>query len=82
MEVTRALRKFPLAQYQLHQDEQGGFRFAYRGAASEDELREALALLLRQPARLQIEELLPGTSGRQKVQVYRSLHPAASLPSG
>jgi hypothetical protein len=40
MEVTRALRKFPLAQYQLHQDEAGGFRFAYRGVASEDELRE------------------------------------------
>ena len=27
MEVTRLLRKFPLAQYQLHQDEEGGFRF-------------------------------------------------------
>jgi phenylacetate-CoA ligase len=76
MEVTQLMRRFPLAQYQLHQDEQGDFRFAYRGAASEDELRAALQELLGRSHRLLIENL-PPTTARPKVLVYRSLHPAA-----
>jgi phenylacetate-CoA ligase len=77
MEVTRLLRTFPLAQYQLHQDEDGGFRFGYRGGASEVELHEALHALLGQPKQLTLEELPPATAGRRKTVVYRSLHPAA-----
>jgi phenylacetate-CoA ligase len=82
MEVTRVLRKFPLAQYLLHQDEAGGFRFGYRGVASEEDLREALCELLGSASKLHIAELPPPTTGRQKVLVYQSLHPAASAPSG
>jgi phenylacetate-CoA ligase len=81
MEVTRLLRKFPLAQYQLHQDEQGDFRFAFRGAASEDELRAALHELLGPTARLLIERL-PASSARPTTVVYASLHPAAGVQAG
>jgi phenylacetate-CoA ligase len=81
MEVTRLMRKFPLAQFQLHQDERGDFRFGYRGAASEDELRAALRELLGPSHKLLIENL-PLTAARPKAVVYQSLHPAATLPAG
>jgi phenylacetate-CoA ligase len=81
MEVTRLLRRFPLVQYQLHQDAEGGFRFGYRGAAVEDELREALLDVLGKPKTLLIEQFSPPMHGRRKFQVYHSLHPAAALPT-
>ena len=78
MEVTRLLRKYPLAQYQLHQDQDGSFRFGYRGGVNEEDLRAALAELLGNPARLIVEELPPLAPGQRKIPVYRSLHPGAS----
>jgi phenylacetate-CoA ligase len=77
MEVTRLLRKYPLAQYQLHQDPIGGFSFGYRGPVDEAELREALHDLLGKPKQLQVLEL--PADGPRKVTVYQSLHPAASM---
>jgi phenylacetate-CoA ligase len=76
MEVTRLLRKFPVTHYQLHQDERGGFRFAFRGVANEVDLRAALHELLGPAARLQVERL-SATATRPKVLAYQSLHPAA-----
>jgi hypothetical protein len=64
-----------VAQYQLHQDQEGSFRFGYRGGVNEDELRAALSELLGNPAKLIVEEL-PST-GQRKIPVYRSLHPGA-----
>jgi phenylacetate-CoA ligase len=82
MEVTQLMRKFPLSQYQLHQDKNGGFRFGYRGAVSEDELREALLGVLGQPKQLVMDVLPPSAAGRRKLLVYQSLHPAAAQLSG
>ena len=45
MEVTRLLRQFPLTQYRLHQDEDGGFHFFYRGLGLEDESCPAASFL-------------------------------------
>ena len=73
MEVTQLLRRFPLAQYQLHQDETGGVHFGHRGGASEDELRTALFDLLDKPRSLVLEELTSTGSGPRKLTVYRSL---------
>lgn len=78
MEVTRLMRKFPLAQYQLHQAADGGFRFGYRGAADEKELRDALMALLESPKSLSIEELPALAASRRKPLVYHSLHPASA----
>lgn len=78
MEVTRLLRPFPLTQYQLHQDEQGGFHFRYRGAASPGELQDALRDLLK-AERLVVEELAQASPGRRKLLVYESRHPHANL---
>lgn len=72
MEVTRMLRRFPLSQYQLHQDADGNFRFAYRGAASEDDLRSALRDLLGSQRSLSVEALSSSADARRKVQVYRT----------
>jgi phenylacetate-CoA ligase len=80
MEVTRLLRPLPLAQFQLHQDETGGFRFGYRGAIDEAEVRDALYELLGKPDRLIMEEL--PFAAQRKVVVFQSLHPAASTLSG
>ena len=55
MEVTRLLRKYSLVRYQLHQDERGAFRFRYRGAIDELEVRDAISELLGHPASLQCE---------------------------
>lgn len=79
MEVTRLLRPLPLAQFQLHQDEAGGFRFGYRGAINEAEVRAALHELLGKPERLIVEEM--PLAKHRKVTVYQSLHPAASTLS-
>jgi len=72
MEVTRLLRRFPLSQYQLHQDADGGFRFSYRGLASEDDLQSALRELLGNPGSLTVEALSAEREARRKVDVYRS----------
>jgi phenylacetate-CoA ligase len=79
MEVTRLLRPFSLTQYQLQQDDVGGFRFRYRGAAPEAELRETLHHLLGKPQQLVVEELPPTSSGPRKLLVYESRHPHANL---
>lgn len=72
MEVTRLLRRFPLMQYQLHQDADGGFRFSYRGFAAEDELLPALRELLNSPRSLTVEASPAERATRRKVEVYRS----------
>lgn len=72
MEVTRLLRKFPLTQYQLHQDECGGFRFSYRGLIADDELRDALHELLHKPASLVLEGLPPPDASPRKLVVFHS----------
>ncbi len=78
MEVTRLLRRYPLVQYQLRQDEQGDFRFAYRGAVDPQELRNALFELLGKPRWLSIEELSAPAVGQRSMPVYQSLHPAST----
>jgi phenylacetate-CoA ligase len=72
MEVTRLLRRYPLTQYQLHQDADGGFRFAYRGLVPEGELSAALHELLHSPPSLSVEMLTADETSGRKVQVYRS----------
>jgi phenylacetate-CoA ligase len=72
MEVTRLLRRFPFSQYQLHQDEDGGFRFSYRGHVSEDEFLPALHELLSHPRTFTVETLSGDGGTRRKVDVYRS----------
>jgi phenylacetate-CoA ligase len=72
MEVTRLLRRFPLTQYQLHQDADGGFRFSSRGLVPEGELQAALHELLHAPPSLSVEVLPADGPINRKVQVYRS----------
>jgi len=72
MEVTRLLRRFPLSQYQLHQDAAGDFRFSYRGVASDDDLQSALRELLGGHRSLTVEVLPAEGDSRRKVDVYRS----------
>jgi phenylacetate-CoA ligase len=79
MEVTRLLRRFPLVQYQLHQDADGGFRFRYRGGVAEGELRGALLDLLGGRSSLEMERFPAGvTPPQRKVQVYKSARRLAS----
>ena len=80
MEVTRLLRRFPLSQYQLHQDAQGGFRFSYRGPVAEDEFLPALLELLNHPRSLRVGVSTAESGTRGKVSVYRS--DRKPLPSG
>jgi hypothetical protein len=75
MEVTRLLRTFPLVQYQLHQDADGGFRFGYRGGADADELRMALFDLLGKPQLLVIEKLDSTAPAKRKFPMYHSDRP-------
>jgi phenylacetate-CoA ligase len=72
MEVTRLLRKFPVRQYQLHQDAGGGFRFRYRGSASAHDLEAALRELLNTPGTLVVEEIPAAEAMPRKVVAYRS----------
>jgi len=80
MEITRLLRRFPLVQYQLHQDEAGSFLFAYRGSVDEDQLRMALHDLLGQPRSLEMRPLAPLPPGRRKVPMYYSRRSVAHTP--
>lgn len=82
MEVTRLLRRFPLIQYQLHQNRSGHFRFRYRGAAETTELEDALRSLLGAHSRVVIEPLPEPTAERRKWVVYTSDHPAADADLG
>jgi len=72
MEITRLLRRFPLSQYQLHQDANGGFRFRYRGASAADDLRAALHDLLNKPDSLIVEEFASGLTMPRKWVAYQS----------
>lgn len=72
MEVSRGLRRFPLVQFQLHQDRERGFHFRFRGDVSVAELREHLYDLLGRPATLTIEPLPPLKPGQRKVLQYSS----------
>ena len=76
MEVTRLLRRFPLTQYRLHQDEDGGFRFSYRGLVPEDEFLPALRELLNSPRSLTVE-VLSAESGTAPQGGRLSLGPQA-----
>ena len=78
MEVTRALRPFPLAQFQLQQDQAGDFQFRYRGSVDELELRDALRSLLGSKAQLTMSEMPMAAATAPKLIVYHSDHPAAS----
>jgi phenylacetate-CoA ligase len=79
MEVTRLLRKFPLVQYQLHQDADGDFKFCYRGGVGQVELQEALRELLGGRRAIVIKKLPPSGASRGKVVVYQSAA-APNLP--
>ena len=57
MEVSRALRRFPLAQFSLHQDADGAFHFVGRGAADADELRDVLLDLLGRSCVMHMSEV-------------------------
>lgn len=72
MEVSRGLRRFPLIQFQLHQDRGKGFHFRFRGDVSVAEVREHLYDLLGRPALLTIEPLPPLEPGQRKVLQYSS----------
>lgn len=72
MEVTRLLRRFPLTHYHLHQAEDGGFRFSYRGPVRPDELVAALHELLNSPPAITAEVLPSEPDGRRKRAAYRS----------
>lgn len=72
MEVSRALRQFPLVQFQLHQQADRGFRFSYRGVVNEEEIRTSLFDLLGRPKRLELSELPAATGKRVKVLQYTS----------
>lgn len=72
MEVSRRLRSFPLAQYQLHQDSTGAFVFRWRGPVDAATLREALDDVLDRPERLTLESLPAPTSSRRKIRQYVS----------
>jgi phenylacetate-CoA ligase len=72
MEVSRLLRTFPLIQYRLHQDADGGFRFGYRGSVNVDDLQAALQELLGSPGSLTLEELHHATREQRKVHQYWS----------
>ena len=72
MEVSRLLRQFPLVQYSLHQNSEGGFCFRYRGGVNREDLRLALMELLGKPASLGIERLTAPHAEQRKVYEYRS----------
>jgi phenylacetate-CoA ligase len=72
MEVSRLLRQFPLVQFQLHQNADGGFRFAYRGGVNAEDLQTVLRELLDKPRTLTIEKLTAPVGVRRKVYEYRS----------
>ncbi len=80
MEVTRLLRRFPLVQYQLHQDRAGHFRFHFRGAADPRELEDALRSLLGAESRVVMAPMPAMTIDRRKWVVYVSDHPEAVSP--
>ncbi len=72
MEVTRLLRRFPLTQYQLHQDADGSFHFRYRGFLSSDDLQSALLDLLGPSTQLQLSELPDQSTSPRKWVAYSS----------
>lgn len=72
MEVSRLLRRFPLVQFQLHQDADGRFLFSYRGRIDADEIRRALTEFLGRPLALTMTELPPPPSTRRKIHEYQS----------
>lgn len=78
MEVTRIMRRLPVFQYQLHQNEEGGFLFRYRGAATEEEMEDGLRDLLGSRVALRVERLTSSIGDRQKFLVYQSRHPGSA----
>ncbi|MFO1064741.1 MAG: hypothetical protein U0892_12830 [Pirellulales bacterium] len=72
MEVTRLMRKYPLLQYRLQQENDGRFRFGYRGLFDIQSLRNDLADLLEHPEHLEFEEIEDADAANGKVKEYRS----------
>lgn len=72
MEVSRALRPYPLVQYRLHQDAGGAFRFGYQGGGDIDGVRSVLHDLLGASASLTIEALPAKSPGGRKVLQFQS----------
>ena len=73
IEVTHALRRFPLAQYALHQDAGGALRLQLAGRAPQQaEVVAALRALFRAEQPLAIEE---GADFGGKVVQYTSALP-------
>ncbi len=56
IDVTRALRDFPLTQLQLHQNRDETLLLRFRGKVKQSQLEEALASLLGQPVECQLLE--------------------------
>jgi phenylacetate-CoA ligase len=72
MDVSRALRRFPLVQFQLTQRTPREFKFAYRGSVNEEELQTALMDLLGRSAQVEFGMLPPPGPARIKVRQYFS----------
>lgn len=68
--VTYALRDFPLAQWALHQNADGSLLLRVRGSAPSEELESALQNLFNGGMKISIEELPSGA--RDKVVSYSS----------
>jgi hypothetical protein len=72
MEVSRLLHRFPLTQYQLHQDADGNFHFRYRGFTSPDDLHSALLDLLGPTSKLHLSEFPAPPTALRKWAAYSS----------
>lgn len=70
MQVSRALRSFPLVQFGLHQEADGTLRFRYRGAIDPRGVEEKLRELFGPKLDIVFEPLREARRGRLKVVQY------------
>jgi phenylacetate-CoA ligase len=58
IEITHALRPYPIAQFGMHQDEHGVIRLRYVGSAvAVDEVRDAVAAILGGDTPLEVQRV-------------------------
>ncbi|MGE0755441.1 MAG: AMP-binding protein [Pirellulaceae bacterium] len=78
MELARALRPFPLVQFQLHQSAERQFQLRYQGSVGPDALLAALRGVIGPRADIDIGELPPDAVPTRKRIPFRSDASAAS----